>query len=250
MKCDLLTFPSEEAQRAFLFAPIDKPMHVVPLGIDTSLFQFIERDFESSPFTILHYGVVQPRKGTRLLLDAFLRAFTNEEVKLIVKHWTSWIDWMQTYSVNDPRIKFVNEDIPRGDVPSMLSNAHCLVSPSLAEGFGLTVYEALATGLPVLVSRIPVFRGLLDSRNTRFIEMADFSVPAENVFPISRPGSFRLPSVESLVKWLKRLYQERATLNSTSKYSSEFIRTRFSRELMCKRLVNCIIDARYRREGG
>jgi len=47
--------------------------------------------------------------------------------------------------------------IPAGRMPHLYRGARALIMPSLAEGFGLPVAEAMATGIPVLCSDIPVF---------------------------------------------------------------------------------------------
>jgi glycosyltransferase involved in cell wall biosynthesis len=52
------------------------------------------------------------------------------------------------------------------------------VLPSRAEGFGLTVVEALATGVPVVASRIPSYRTIASDSPVRLV---DFDRPAEVV---------------------------------------------------------------------
>jgi glycosyltransferase involved in cell wall biosynthesis len=44
------------------------------------------------------------------------------------------------------------------EVGALLHNARALLLPSLAEGFGLPLAEALASGVPAICSDIPVFR--------------------------------------------------------------------------------------------
>jgi glycosyltransferase involved in cell wall biosynthesis len=52
---------------------------------------------------------------------------------------------------------------PDEALPALMRRARLLAMPSLVEGFGLAVLEALACGTPVLVSRHPPFTEHLDS---------------------------------------------------------------------------------------
>lgn len=52
--------------------------------------------------------------------------------------------------------------IPDDELTKLYQKADALVQPSLSEGFGLTGLEALATGLPVIVSDIPIFREIYE----------------------------------------------------------------------------------------
>lgn len=244
--CDVLVFPSTAAEWAYLSAPIDRPRYLVSLGIDTDSFVFHKRDFHSKPLTFLHYGVIQPRKGTDLLINAFTNEFRNEtDVKLIIHHWTNWMDWYSAYKEDNARIEFSSEELTRVGLVKLLRSAHCLVAPSLGEGFGLTVFESLATGLPTIVSRIPSFCASFSSDQVFFVEMSNNLLPAGMVFPHWRPGSFRLPAIASLQEQLRRVYTNRSLLSARSKPVSDFVRGSFSRETMCKKLVNCLVEARY-----
>jgi glycosyltransferase involved in cell wall biosynthesis len=55
------------------------------------------------------------------------------------------------------------------DVPALLEKATVFMSLSCRETFGLSVVEALASGVPVLVHDLPVFRELLGDAASEFI---------------------------------------------------------------------------------
>ena len=55
---------------------------------------------------------------------------------------------------------------PRDDIPRLLSAADVFVFPSLIEGLGGAMIEAMATGLPIIASDIPVLREVLGVKNT------------------------------------------------------------------------------------
>jgi len=56
----------------------------------------------------------------------------------------------------DGRVRLV-DPIPAGDLEALTRAAACVAAPSLAEGFGLPVLEAMRRGVPVACSDIPVF---------------------------------------------------------------------------------------------
>jgi glycosyltransferase involved in cell wall biosynthesis len=55
------------------------------------------------------------------------------------------------------RVRFIGK-VPEADLPVLYSLATVFACPSLIEGFGLPVLEAMASGTPVVCSDIPVFR--------------------------------------------------------------------------------------------
>jgi glycosyltransferase involved in cell wall biosynthesis len=58
--------------------------------------------------------------------------------------------------------------ISREELPRIYAAAVCLVHPSIVEGFGLTVLEAMACGCPVVVSDIPPHRELVGNAGVFF----------------------------------------------------------------------------------
>lgn len=48
--------------------------------------------------------------------------------------------------------------VPDGDIPGLMENALCFAFPSLGEGFGIPVLEAMVAGLPVIASDVPAIR--------------------------------------------------------------------------------------------
>jgi alpha-1,3-rhamnosyl/mannosyltransferase len=106
---------------------------------------------------VLYAGTVEPRKNLMSLLDAYeaLPASLRQTTPLVVAGYKGW----RSEDVHDRLEKahaagwtkylgFVSAE----DLPILFSAAKTFVYPSVYEGFGLPVLEALASGVPVVCS--------------------------------------------------------------------------------------------------
>jgi glycosyltransferase involved in cell wall biosynthesis len=107
------------------------------------------------PF-VLYVGTIQPRKNLRRLVEAFARLPTDlAGIDLVLAGQTGWLaeetfQAVRTHGL-EARVHFPGY-VAQEDLPGLLSAAECFVMPSLYEGFGLPVLEAMACGTPVIVS--------------------------------------------------------------------------------------------------
>ena len=106
------------------------------------------------PF-ILSVGTIQPRKNYRRLIQAF--ADLSEEYSLVIVGSKGWdyqlvLNEVEVQGLKD-RVHFPGfaDD---ADLPALYSAASLFVYPSLYEGFGLPVLEAMACGTPVVAAEI------------------------------------------------------------------------------------------------
>ncbi len=106
---------------------------------------------------IVHVGAVQPRKNLVRLIAAFERIKkTAPHMKLVLVGGRGWlwetIEQRAKDSVYADDILFAG-NIPFRDVVILVQNAGVCVLPSLYEGFGLPVLEAMAARTPVVAAR-------------------------------------------------------------------------------------------------
>jgi glycosyltransferase involved in cell wall biosynthesis len=122
----------------------------VPLGVDTDLFSPRERrrtGGESSRFRVLFVGQITQRKGLSYLIDGFRKAAIDDsELVLVGTIAGTDAPWR-----NVPNVRYV-PSVPRSVLPELYAEADVFVMPSLVEGFCLTALEALACGVPAIVT--------------------------------------------------------------------------------------------------
>jgi glycosyltransferase involved in cell wall biosynthesis len=108
---------------------------------------------------ILYVGTLQPRKNLGRLLKAYAivrkQANRSETPCLVIGGRKGWL-YDQIFQQVE-RLGLQTEVVfpgyvPQDDLPALLSGARLFVFPSLYEGFGLPVLEAMSCGTPVLCS--------------------------------------------------------------------------------------------------
>jgi glycosyltransferase involved in cell wall biosynthesis len=138
----------------------DERLHVVPEGVDTSRFRPAAPQPAAGRY-LLFVGSEQPRKNLRTLVRALAvvtRYPRHADLGLVkvgspggpeAPYRHRFLEEVRAAGVADRLV--LPGRVPHEELLSWYSGAECLVIPSLAEGFGLPVLEAMACGCPVIV---------------------------------------------------------------------------------------------------
>lgn len=144
----------------FFDIPLDRIDVVLP-GVDpdyrplpeSEIADFRNQNNLERPF-LLHVGTLQPRKNLPVLLKAMAQ-IKNDEFDLILAGAKGWLyDEIFALVENlglDGRVRFTGY-VKDQDLPFWYNAARALVFPSVYEGFGMPVVEAMACGTPVVAA--------------------------------------------------------------------------------------------------
>jgi len=142
---------SQAAKRSLIEAGIaDDKIFVNPCGVELSCFCPGERS--DSTFRIIYCGSISLRKGLHYLLEAF------NELRLAKSElWVIGSGPVGTYGhlirrLQGPNVRFLGT-FPQNELAKIYAQGSVFVMPSVSDGFGMVVPQAMACGLPVIVTR-------------------------------------------------------------------------------------------------
>jgi len=149
---DAITVPSSFSAQSFaeMGVPAEK-VHLIPYGVMLDRFRRTTPPPSiSERFEVIFAGQVSVRKGVPYLLEAFAR----------VRHPNKRLRLMGSL---EPELKSILHRLPAASVEfagsvspealaSIMGSSHVLVLPSIEDGFGLVMGQAMACGCPVIAS--------------------------------------------------------------------------------------------------
>jgi len=134
---------------------------VVPCGVDRQQFfrreqgevESVRRRYALDKPYLLAVGSLSPRKNRDMLLRVWQdKVARSQEIELVLVGGGSRALRKTDLGELPPGVRVAGY-VADGDLPALYSGALALVEPSLYEGFGLPILEAMACGTPVIASR-------------------------------------------------------------------------------------------------
>jgi len=185
---------------------IDKRFFIAPraVQIKKNLLKYrIKKDY------ILYLGQLEPRKNLTRLIGAFTelkRRYLKENFQLVIAGRSGWlakeIRHIATETEYYEDIIFTGYVEP-DDLTSIFGGAKLFVFPSIYEGFGMPVVEAMACQVPVVLSDTPALKEVAAGAGV-FVNPYNISGLAEAMWKVLNNNSLR----ETLIKnGLERAHQ-------------------------------------------
>lgn len=171
---------------------------------------------------LLFLGRLHPKKGCDLLIDAFARTVKTDQPVALVLAGPDQVGWEKELRARAARLDLRSPIVFTGMLDGQMKRgafaaADAFILPSHQENFGMSVAEALAVGLPVLISnRVNIWREIAADR-AGYVENDDLA------------GTTRL-----IDRWLQTSKGERATMRENARrcFESRFEINRAANSLL------------------
>ncbi|MCJ7804906.1 glycosyltransferase family 4 protein, partial [Patescibacteria group bacterium] len=146
---EILGIPEEKIKVVYEAAPED-----LKAVKDKKKINQVKKKFKINGNYLLSVATLEPRKNLKRIIESF-KMLKAKDLKLVIVGKQGWDDSL-------PKLNFKRQTsnvvftgyISEEDKITLYSGAVCFVFPSLYEGFGLPILEAMKCGCPVLTSNI------------------------------------------------------------------------------------------------
>lgn len=263
-QADLIVVPCEHNKKLFR-KYTNLPIEVCLEGVKTDVFTYTERSFpKNKPFRFLWFGASNERKGYKHMVIAwallarqypeiykkcelYMKTTQNSECPRIV----GYKDGEPIYELMPKERIFRAENaivdtrkLPEDELAKTYHDAHAFVFPTMGEGFGLTLAEAMATGLPCIYTP---WSGPIDFISDKegyplkysmrhVLSMMATSRGYEKEFETTAAS----PNVRHIVRRMVNVYSDYENALKKGKLASDRIRKEITWDISAKRFMEII----------
>lgn len=133
-----------------VFPEIGDKLRIVPLTVNLDKYRLHSnvRSLKPGPLRVLYVGNINLRKGIPYLLQAFARIDPGKAKLTLAGNVQIHQDVIRQYAAS---VEFLGP-IPHSKIAEVYHAADLFILPTISDGFGAVMLEAMATGLPVISS--------------------------------------------------------------------------------------------------
>lgn len=190
--CNEIWTPNYLLKEWFVQAGVEVPIFVYEHGVADN---YNIATAKHNKFTFLHLGSESKRKGGLLTESAFRKAFSNQsDVQLVTKSNVT-----NPFTSNYNNVHHFTGPLTTNQMKSFIGKCDVFVYPSYGEGFGLYPLEAMALGLPSIVTKYwPSY--------SRYLSLEIDAELLDSPWPQYHPGKMLHPNEDHLVEQFRYAY--------------------------------------------
>ena len=198
-RCDQVTVLSQALKRATAEIGISSDdICIVPNGVDIKNFVPLNQNCREN--IILYVGSLIDRKGVNYLIDAFCNVRTQlPDYRLMIIG-----DGPAAKALKDQSTRLGIADLvdfygfmPQDDIKFWMQRARLFVLPSVEEGLGVVLLEALACGTPIVASSVGGIVDVVTEDVGCLVPPADVQAFSEAIVQVLRADHWKMMSMRA-----------------------------------------------------
>ncbi|MCG3204075.1 MAG: hypothetical protein KCHDKBKB_00778 [Elusimicrobia bacterium] len=231
---DHIFVPSAQLVPIFQKYKVTKPITVIPEGYDPEEHKYIDRP-KRDIFTFLTVGWMDERKNWDTMVQAFMSEFEPDEpVRFLIKNTCPHFGYQNPI---DKRIRTIDHYLTPDELQKLYGMADCFLFPTRGEGFGMPIVEAMATGLPTVLTNWLGASDLCDERYNYPIDPIDISY---RYFRPEQQGFMANIDPAELMYWMRHIYEHQDEAREKGKLASEWVKNNWTWDHAAQKIINVV----------
>ncbi len=236
---DAVIVPDEWLVETYVMSGVTIPIFVLPHGI--YLEDFLQQPIKKAPNKPFRFGCCSTfidRKNHHLLIDAFLAEFAGDDSVELVLHGNGGYYFEAVKSKVEPNsipsIILSNKSLSHEKYIELMKSFDCYVLVSKGEGFSITPREALALGIPTIISNNTAHATIC---NSGYVSGVCSNIPNKATYGSLDFGdcgyNFHC-SIEDVRKELRKVYSNYSEYKKSAEQGREWVKRYLWKDLKNK----------------
>ncbi len=256
---DEVWVPTDFNKKTFSDSGVTKPIHVMPLGVDTNYFNPLIKKFPVSDdykfLTIFEWG---ERKAPELLIKTFNETFSSDDPVILLCKANITDPAIDIHSIlqslklspKGGRIEFiVNKYLPYHQLGSLYKSADCFVMTSRGEGWGMPILEAMACGLPVISTHWSAPTAFMTEANSYPLQVKRL-INAVAKCPYYAGFKWADPDTDHLKFLLRHIFENQEEARKKGEHAAKDVRKKWSVKQCATRIKKRLSEIEIERKNG